>query len=112
MEENKNQQGETLNEEQLEDVAGGIFGISLKCYFEPQVPTESKVENGKVFAKCKSNCFGGLAGLEYCNCHGRDAECVDKWHVVEHLAGDIWVPSPRNLRNHSGERKAVRGLKI
>ena len=109
MDENKNQQTDALNENQLEVVTGGIFGVDPNCYFEPQVSVESKVENGKVFVKCKSNCIGDM---KYCNCHGKDAQCVEKWHVVEHFAGDIWLPSPRGERNHSGARKAIRGLKI
>ena len=109
MDENKNHQGETLNENQLESVTGGNYATDANCYFEPQVPTESRVEHGKIFVKCKSRC---QSDLKYCNCHGKAAQCVDKWHIVEHFAGDIWLPSPINLRNHSGARKAIRGLKM
>ena len=61
MEENKNQQTEILNEEQLNEVAGG--NNDLNCYFEPEKPASSKLTDGVLRAKCKSRCGAEHAGV-------------------------------------------------
>ena len=107
MEKNKNPQTETLNEEQLEEVAGGNF--QGNCYFEPEIPLD--YEHNKymgVRVKCKSNC---LAKTSPCKCHGTE-DCIHKYHRVEQFSENIWLPSPINERNHSGERKAIKNLFI
>ena len=109
MSENKNQQAEIVGEEQLEDITGGFFGHNSNCFFEPEVPTRRRIVNNRVFVKCKSNCFGGFNN---CRCHGSSAQCSDQWHVVERRDGDTWVPSKKDERNHSDERKVIRGLDV
>ena len=110
MDENKNLQAETVGEEQLEDVTGGNDDDkNSNCFFESDNPPVHKVEAGVVKVKCKSRCNKGA--INNCGCHGT-TRCIDKWHIAVHFAGEIWLPSPTNKNNHSGERKAIRGLKI
>ena len=109
MEENKKSQTEVIGEEELDDITGGFFGNNNNCFFEPEVPTRRRIQNNRVYVKCKSNCFGGFNN---CRCHGSGARCSDKWHEVERREGDTWVPSKRNERNHSDERKVIHGLDV
>ena len=112
MEENKNIQAETVGEEQLEEVAGGIFGTSDVCYFKQKFAEKdnpialyvhTKEINGKRYAECYSSCLGGL---NYCSCHGTD-RCIDKWHVIEG-SGLEWRLSPAGKYNHSHSSKNIR----
>ena len=106
----KKHQAEALSEEQLQDVAGGsLLGNSADCWFEAHTPYAYSTKNNKVVAKCKSRCRDGLIS---CSCRGDNTRCVDNWHVVENLVGEIWVPFSRDERNHTGDRKAMYGLKV
>jgi len=114
MKENKNQQTETLNEEQLEEAVGGNKGEEPNCYFEPESPVKHMIEHGRVLVKCKSICCG-IWQNKYCKCHDT-RNCVNKWHIVEQanpgLADGNWVASPKGERNHGEDRKLIKNLFI
>ena len=109
MDENKNPQAETLNEEQLEEVAGG--STDNPCYFEPENPPVHKVEDGLVRVKCKSTCVAPFT--KTCRCHTR-VHCINRWHIVEPANPGIkdgtWYAMPRNERNHDEARKIIKNL--
>ena len=103
MEENKNLQAETIGEEQLEDVAGGIWGTSDLCYFEVQrargcEQLTFKELNGSRYVKCKSDCIGGL---NRCQCYRTD-RCIGKWHLITQR-DSLYYPSPIGEYNHEAK---------
>jgi len=104
---NENEEKE-LNEDQLEDIAGGSGGY--KCYFVPKRPFEYKEAHGGIAVKCDSACnpVGGR-----CCCHN-SVFCTDRWHVVEQSkpTPDMWFAKPRNDYNHSDGSKIIQPLNI
>jgi len=104
MEENKK-----INEENLEEVAGGEEIMDSDCYFEPEQPIQYNVAHGAVSVKCKKMCRSPYT----CGCYG-SVYCVNKWHLVkpDEIVPDRWFPIPHNVRNHTGNGKAVQPLNI
>ena len=103
MEKNKNVIENEINEEELEDVAGGDVGVLSadgSCWFEPEQPVQHKISNINIYVRCKSRC------LSYCQCNNTE-RCVDRWHIIERVTGNIWAPSPIEKYNHKGTRKAI-----
>ena len=68
-----------LNEEQLEEVAGGIAEVkSANCWFKPG--GEKKVHNGHLWLKCSAwSCWSVIK--TYCSCYG-ESQCKDGWHKL------------------------------
>jgi len=71
--ENKN--NTPVSEENLENVAGGLFGVH-GCWFKPT--GKVRTVDSKTEAECAARCFE----LAFCVCHGKD-HCVDKWHAID-----------------------------
>ena len=95
MEESKDIQNEAINEEDLEEVAGGAAsGLGdYKCWFTKE--GSSKLVGEETWLKCKSLC--GPASS--CGCHGQ-SHCVDKWHLID--TDKTLLP-----RNHSNHRNKM-----
>jgi len=76
-----------LNENDLEDVAGGVWKDSA-CWFMPVNRNNEKNEGGNVWLQCDSKC---RVGLYYCCCHN-EPHCKDRWHTIngdtKFLTGD------------------------
>ena len=89
---------ENIDETKLDAVAGGTGG---NCYFVPDEPIQYKIENKRVWVKCKSLCTSG------CSCRGQH-RCVNNYHKMDNVAGGIWAPSPVEEYNHRAADKAVR----
>ena len=108
MEKNKNPQNEPLREEQLEDVAGGE-NRAKNCFFEPNNPPVHKVENGRLWVKCKSIC-----SIAVCQCRDNTERCVDRWHIAEQanpgLEDGKWYASPKGSYNHNEDRKLIKNV--
>jgi len=111
MDENKNQQIETLSEEQLEEVAGGEFR-SLNCSFLPEMPPVYKIEGGEVWVKCRSTCGLGVFPVPCCKCRGNDERCIDRYHKMQQVGPNSWLPASRSGSNHSEPDKYVHDLNI
>jgi len=95
-------------ESELDDVTGGT-AASGRCWFEPVRPTiHNGGKDGHVWVKCKNSC--GAWPFD-CPCRGSD-RCKDQWHLMEHIVGHVWVPSPFNEYNHKEAGKAVRDLDL
>jgi len=113
MEENKElieSKNNELNEDQLDEVAGGDVGVMGEddaCWFEPEQPIKHSEANGTIYVKCKSRCN------RLCGCHG-SMYCVDRWHLAEQdkIIMNKWYPLPKNMYNHSGIRKIIEPLNI
>ena len=99
------EESKAINEENLEQVAGGdADGAGGACFFQPEYPYQSKVEYGGTFVKCKSWCNVG----QKCHCGSR-VQCVDRWHLMERDK-DIahrWYPQPIEHFNHREPDKVV-----
>ena len=103
---------EILNEEQLDEVAGGIF--ARNCFFEPENPPTHKVENGEVRVRCKSVCHAPHPVVRIsCSCN-RKHECVDRWHIIEQAnpgsGTGNWYAKPKDYYNHNENRKLIKNL--
>ena len=97
---NENEKKVNINEEALEEVAGGtVKGV---CFFEPADPLSMKDVDGFTAVKCKMNChpFGAV-----CCCHGT-FRCSGKYHRVESLES-FWVAFPALENNHGAPEKRI-----
>jgi len=98
MENNKNilhSEGNELNEERLEEVAGGKGGNGDElgsCYFTPK-NNNVRSTNGEKWLECASGCFG-------CKCRW-NAWCVDRWHRLDDNL-DLY---PRLTANHKHKKR-------
>jgi len=91
-----------INEEQLEQAAGGGICHDL-CFFTPTGKT--KEENGAKWAECKSNCGNIGSGIVTtgCLCHGVPDRCVNKWHRIDNVTEELW---PGYSGNHAQKLKS------
>jgi len=92
-----------LGESELEEVAGGA---SSTCRFVPEVPTKHTVDGGTVWVKCSSSCGVSDWG---CSCRGKRT-CIERWHEMEKISGNIYSPFNVAEFNHAAGDKAVHGL--
>jgi len=111
MDENKKtkEPPKVLDESELEAVAGGSH--SVNCYFVPEHPIQHNGgEDGEVSVKCGSRCAVFEFRLVYCSCHGEYGRfrCIDKWHIVDHVAGEVWAASPLYEYNHMAGDKVIK----
>ena len=93
--ENKN--NTPVSEENLENVAGGLFLATTGCWFKPT--GKVRTVGSKMEAECAKECWS----LGYCYCHGKD-HCVDRWHTIDPdsrlLAPlDLYIHKIRNVEN-------------
>ena len=113
MEENIKAKDKThaVDESELEAVTGGeVSGGGTHCLFVPVHPVEhNSKKDGVLWVKCGSICYSADTGT--CTCHGTEY-CINKWHQMEHVGGDIW--SPKNIleNNHMASSKTVRDSSI
>jgi len=96
-----------VDESELEAVTGGeVSKGGDHCFFVPAHPIEhNSKKDGMLWVKCGSECHGYGAGV--CSCHGTGF-CVNKWHQMDHVGGDIWSPREMLKYNHMASDKAVR----
>ena len=112
MEQNKDK----LQEEALEEVAGGR-GVSTmdNCFFEPSNPVKYEIKDGVLRAECKSICKASIPFITHnnCSCFGTP-NCIDRWHKIENRDGDgnVHVAFPKGAHNHNEQRKWVYGVKL
>jgi len=95
-----------LDESDLDAVAGGIG--QNDCKFIPDVPTKHKIIDKKVWVKC---CKSAYFCVGKCWCYGT-RECIDAWHKMERVVGNVWAPTPAFEKGHTETRCAVRDLNI
>ena len=93
-----NKETKTINEEELEQVAGGV-GDGEQCYFHPHAQgtgygEKQGADPSYIWMKCS---YGGL-GCKGCACHGRN-HCVDCWHKVETSTNAPLLP--KGFANHN-----------
>ena len=112
MEENIKAKDKThaVDESELEAVTGGeVDDEGDLCHFVPTNPVEhNSKKDGVLWVKCGSYC-SHVVGT--CMCHGTDF-CINKWHQMEHVGGDIWSPKNMLEYNHMASSKAVRDSSI
>ena len=106
-----------VGEEDLDTVAGGgkrpppIDPKDKECYFYPGSPVQHNgKQDGVLKVKCSQMTCGGFVSST-CACHGTN-RCVNKWHIMEYVGGDIWSPSIINENHHRKSDKAVRDSSI
>ena len=113
MEENTKAKDKThaVDESELEGVTGGeVSAGDAPCFFEPAFPVEhNSKKDGVLWVKCGSFCHGSGTGV--CSCHGTGL-CINKWHHMDHVGGDIWSPRFMLKNNHMASNKAVRDSSI
>ena len=86
---------QTINEEQLAEVAGGTENNQNgKCFFTIK-NLDTKWDKGFLWLECLSTCIG-------CKCRGK-AHCVDKWHIIDHETRELY---PQDYSNHL-DKKAI-----
>ena len=109
-EEKKKNEPEEIEEEELEEVAGGIWGRDSRCYFEPEVPYVWYRGEGTeyIWVKCKMDCYGFI--LACCSCHGSGSECSNRHHKMQYTSGGRWRGYPINSMNHNEAGKVVHGI--
>ena len=95
----ENEKAVKLNEDDLEQVAGGVSDGPLNpCYF---LPTGSKKEmGGAIWLQCGARfCYGTESG---CSCHGF-SNCMDKWHRVYTETEELY---PADYSDHALKKKS------
>ena len=96
-----------IGESELESVTGGNDD-KRKCFFVPEKPTKHTYGgDARLRVKCSSSC--GIPGS--CVCEHTD-RCINRFHLMERLVGEIYVPKPVDKYNHERGDKAVRDLKL
>ena len=93
-----------IDESELEAVAGGIYK-KTKCFFVPEHPIQHNGgKDGAVWVKCKSGC---MSALDYCSCH-HENRCINRWHIMDHVGGEVWAARPLHEYNHMAGDKVVK----
>ena len=103
-------ENQKLGEEQLDNVSGGKFSGVFKCQFIPAKPYDTKWINGELWARCGSSGLACNTGLTHCACHGKDYQCVDRYHIMtrpEGIPGEIISPAPLVEGNHNKNDKII-----
>ena len=96
-----------LDEEQLDNVAGGQSQDNSNCWFLPETPVQYKIEGDIVRVKCRSTC--GVIGI--CGCYKKSDRCIDKWHKATKF-GSEWWPYNFSYNNHNSEDKKIMNLVV
>jgi len=94
---------QTINEEQLAEVAGGGAGLAGNCFFRPTGRVRAADHVGiaeKMEAECSAICKSGFS----CKCHGKN-HCVGKWHLINPETRELL---PAGYSNHQ-QKKADNG---
>ena len=90
---------ESINEEQLAEVAGGGAGLAGNCYFQPTGNVRF-IEHGGVATKVEAECSAICKSVFNCKCH-REKHCVDKWHLINPETRELL---PAGYSNHQQKK--------